>query len=196
MYGTTDIRHLPEDTMTRSTRRGGGLLPVLALLLTVALTACGSDDTEGDGGSGGDATAASDEVVEDDPEQAELDFYACMREQGVDMPDPDPGEPGVQLRLPPDDPDAPAALEECRPLLPNGGEPPETNADQLESLRAFTECLRENGIDMPDPNADGGLSMPEGVNPQSPEFQAAMTECQPLLDGAPIRIGGGPGGGR
>lgn len=180
--------------MTRSTRRRTGLLPALALVLAVALTGCGSDDTEGDGGSGGDGsgddtTAASEEV---DPEQAELDFYECMREHGVDLPDPDPGQPGLQLRLPPGE-DAQAAAEECRHLLPNGGEPPEADAGQLESLRAFTACMRDNGIDMPDPGADGTLSVPQGVDPESAEFQTAMSTCQPLLDGAPIRMRAGGG---
>ncbi|SDT43549.1 hypothetical protein [Jiangella sp. DSM 45060] len=184
--------------MTRSTRRGSRLLPVVALVLTVALTACGSDDGgdddvsaagTGGGGSTSDGGGGSGGVT--DPEQAELDFYACMRENGVDMPDPDPGQPGVQLQLPPG---SEAAMEECRSLLPNGGEMQETSPDDLESLRAFTECMRENGVDMPDPAADGRLTMPAGVDPQSAEFQAAMTTCQPELDGAPIRIG--PGGGR
>ncbi|WP_116952604.1 hypothetical protein [Jiangella endophytica] len=178
--------------MTRPTRRGTRLLPVIALLLTAALTACGSDD----GDDGGDVSAAGTSGGETDPEQAELDFYECMRENGVDLPDPDPGQPGIQLQLPQGDPDAQAAMEECRSLLPNGGDLQEVDGDALESLRAFTECMRENGIDMPDPAADGGLSMPEGVDPQSAEFQAAMTTCQPELDGAPIRIGPGPGGGR
>ncbi|RIQ37350.1 hypothetical protein [Jiangella rhizosphaerae] len=184
--------------MTRSTRRGTRLLPVIALLLTATLTACGSDGGDDDvaaaGTGGGDSTSDSGGGGgTTDQEQAELDFYECMRENGVDLPDPDPGQPGVQLQLPPG---SEAAMEECRTLLPNGGQMQETSPEDLESLRAFTECLRENGIDMPDPAADGRLSMPEGVDPQSAEFQAAMTECQPMLDGAPIRIGPGPGSGQ
>ncbi|SDU59667.1 hypothetical protein [Jiangella alkaliphila] len=184
--------------MTRSTRRGIRLLPVIALLLTVTLTACGSDDGDDDVSAAGTGDSTSDSGGgsgggETDPEQAELDFYECMRENGVDMPDPDPGQPGIQLQVPPG---AEAAMEECRSLLPNGGDMAQTDADDLESLRAFTACMRENGIDMPDPAADGGLSMPEGVDPQSAEFQTAMTTCQPELNGAPIRIGPGPGGGQ
>lgn len=188
--------------MTRSTRRGARLLPVLALLLTVALTACGSDDGDDDVAAAGDTIADSDEDRdsgsgdggETDPEQAELDFYQCMRDHGVDLPDPDPGQPGIQLQLPPGDPNAAEAMEECRSLLPNGGEAPEVDAEALESLRAFTACMRENGIDMADPGTDGTLSVPAGVDPESAEFQAAMTECQPMLEGAPIRMraGGGP----
>lgn len=212
MHGKTDIRHVPEDTMTRSTRRRTGLLPALALVLAVALTGCGSDDDggddlsaagtgaadsnddsdDGDGGSGEDGGSGGDRS-EVDPEQAELDFYECMREHGVDLPDPDPGQPGLQLRLPPGE-EAQAAAEECRQLLPNGGEPPEVDAGQLEALRAFTGCMREHGIDMADPGADGTLSMPQGTNPESPEFQTAMSECQPLLEGAPIRMRAGGGG--
>ena len=197
--------------MIRSTRRRGGLLPALALLLAVALTGCGSDDggddlsaaatgaadsDSNDGGSddGGDGGGDGGDRSDVDPEQAELDFYECMREHGVDLPDPDPGQPGMQLRLPQGDPNAQAAAEECRHLLPNGGEPPELDASQLESLRAFTSCMRDNGIDMPDPGADGTLSMPQGIDPESAQFQTAMSTCQPLLEGAPIRMRAGGGG--
>ncbi|WP_162606704.1 hypothetical protein [Jiangella asiatica] len=180
-----------KSSITGRRARRARLLPVLALLLTVSLTACGSDgdDDVSAAGTGGGGESVDDGDVEDD----ELAFYECMREHGVDMPDPDPNQQGVQLTLP-DDPDAEAAMEECRSLLPNGGEMPEQDAESLESLRAFTECMRENGVDMPDPNADGSLSMPAGLDPNSAAFQTAISACQSLLAGVPVRFGPGGGG--
>lgn len=43
--------------------------------------------------------------------------------------------------------------------------------------------MRENDVDMPDPNAKGGLNMTD-VDTESPEFQAAMEECGDLLGGS------------
>ncbi|WP_051426195.1 hypothetical protein [Jiangella gansuensis] len=170
---------------TGRTALRGRLLPVLALLLTVSLTACGSDDDGAASGTGdGDGNSAAD---------GELAFYECMRDNGIDMPDPDPSQQGIQLELP-DDPGAAEAMEECRSLLPDGGEASDPDADALEALRAFTTCMRENGVDMPDPAADGSLSMPTGLDPNSAEFQAAIGACQSLLAGAPVRFG--PGGGQ
>lgn len=131
-------------------------------------------------GTGGTAGNAGDH-------ERMLEFAQCMRDHGVDMPDPEPGGP-VQLRVPPG-PEGEAAMEACRHLAPNGGEAPEYDADGMAALRDFTECMRENGVDMPDPAADGALSMPEGVNPQGPEVQDAMEQCRELMAGYPVRIG-------
>lgn len=171
-------------------RRRAPVLPVLGLLLTVALTACGSADDDVSAAS----TSGSGDNDSSSAEDGELAFYDCMRENGIDLPDPDPNQEGVQLdmsAIDPDDPASKAALEECEQLLPGGGEPPEQDAESLAALREFTECLRENGIDMPDPGADGALSMPQGVDPNSAEFQAAMDECQDLIAGERMIMRGG-----
>ena len=64
----------------------------LGLALALALAACG---TPADGDqvaslSGGDATTTTKGTGDDgkDPQQQAIDFARCMREHGVDMPDP------------------------------------------------------------------------------------------------------------
>jgi hypothetical protein len=69
----------------------------------------------------------------------------------------------------------------------------------------FAQCMREHGIDMPDPqqgggiriqrNSDGNVTNGEGViDPESPEFQAAEEACRPILgDDVRPRVQSGSG---
>ena len=92
----------------------------------------------------------------DDPEvqDAMVRYSRCMREHGIDMPDP--GADG-QTRIEIDDPDAwEEAEEECRPIIEEvvgTFEPPseEEQARMREQALEFSKCMREHGIDMPDP---------------------------------------------
>ncbi|TDC19504.1 hypothetical protein E1265_23850 [Streptomyces sp. 8K308] len=169
-------------------------LALPALVLALGLTACGGgEDTDEDAlaaGSGGGNGQRDQEAT--------LDWYDCMRENGVELEDPDPNQ--MAIRLPEgsqNDPEVRAAMQACQDVLPNGGPGggQSLTAEQIESLRAFTECMRENDIDMADPDANGRLGMPANADPQGAEFQAAMEECQPLAAGAPMMFGGPPSGG-
>ena len=76
----------------------------LGLALALALAACG---TPADGDqvaslSGGDATTTTKGTGDDgkDPQQRAIDFAKCMREHGVDMPDPEVDDQGrVEVRI-------------------------------------------------------------------------------------------------
>jgi hypothetical protein len=49
---------------------------------------------------------------------------------------------------------------------------------------AFARCMRSHGItDFPDPNAQGGFSAPNGMNPDTPQYKAANNDCK-ALDGS------------
>jgi hypothetical protein len=55
---------------------------------------------------------------------------------------------------------------------------------------AFASCMRSHGVpNFPDPSAGGGIqiSSSSGINPFSPAFKAAQSQCAKLLPG------GGPG---
>jgi hypothetical protein len=63
---------------------------------------------------------------------------------------------------------------------------------QVSSGIKFADCMRSHGVpNFPDPGSGGGIQITSGsgVDPQSPSFQAAQTDCQKLLPG------GGPGKG-
>lgn len=68
-----------------------------------------------------------------------------------------------------------------------------------DAALAYSECIRNEGVDFPDigVDADGDIDLRDafqsaGIDPRSEEFQAAREVCQPLLEG----IGFGGGGGR
>ncbi|TDC95323.1 hypothetical protein [Actinomadura sp. 7K507] len=156
------------------------LVPALAL----GLPACGND---GSGGPGATAGAASDK-------EKMREFAQCMRDNGVDMPDPSedgkvtmaqsarPGEarggPGGNDRVA-------AAQEKCRHLMPNGGKPKKMKPEDVAKMRAFSKCMRDNGISrFPDPDSDGRMLLKAGpgtgIDPESSEFKAAQKACAKL----------------
>jgi hypothetical protein len=172
------------------------LLVVPALVLALAATAACGDSSDGEGvatvdGSSGNGGGAEAELTDEEQAQA---FVDCMREQGIDMPDIDPnGEGGLgSLR----DLDIPReelrpALDACRDQLDFGG-PGERQLDQetLDQLTEFAECMRTNGIDVPDPDPNSGFGFGQGdFDPADPDFQAALEACQDELAG--FRPGGG-----
>ncbi|CRK57181.1 hypothetical protein [Alloactinosynnema sp. L-07] len=193
MAGT--LRPLTRETTMRI-RTG-----LAAGLLAVALAGCGANDDGGDGvaslgGPGSTTTTpgASGGVSGD----AGASFAQCMRDRGVDMPDPDgDGGRGVRVRIPEgaDKSKIDAAMAECKQFLPNGGEPPKLDAEQQEQFRKMSQCMRDNGVpDFPDPEPDGGIrieSKPGSrLNPEDPTFRAAQEKCEQFM---PMRPGGPDG---
>jgi hypothetical protein len=51
-----------------------------------------------------------------------------------------------------------------------------------KSAVAFAACMRSHGVpEFPDPASDGHTSLGNGIDPSSPQFQAAQKACQSLL---------------
>jgi hypothetical protein len=104
------------------------------------------------------------------------------------MPDPEPGQNGgFQLfgggTGDVDQATLERALEACRDLAPQLEGGAEIDPEMEEQMLALAECMREHGIDMPDPTTDGGLSrfqLPDGVDRE--EVDAAMEECRETVD--------------
>jgi hypothetical protein len=179
-------------------------LIIAAVAGALALGACGSD---ADGG------AATGGKPDDDKAFAgALDFAKCMRERGIDMPDPvksadggvrlearRAGGPGVEPGK--GDPKMEAAQKACEKHLEAGmGEPPDPaeQARMQDALFAYARCMRAVGIDMPDPKVSGGRVMfrmeggkGTGSGPESPRFKAADEKChEHLAEVEEMRAGG------
>ncbi len=163
----------------------------------------GSTPTTTDTGDG-DGDAASPE----DREEAMLDFAECMRDHGVDMADPQFGGDGeggmiVLEENSADRGEVEEAQAACEPILEDAmGElqlDPEQEAEMREELLEFTECMRDHGIDMPDPvfGDDGRVTMEatpgERVGPGAEDeaFRAASEACG--REGPAPVLGGGGG---
>lgn len=151
--------------------------------LTLFVTACtggigGSDgkkdekkdssNSSGTGGSGGGADADN-----------ALKMRKCLRDNGVDAPDPKPGEDprGMTLGAGADQEVLKKAMEKCGMKGPgSGGE-----ISQAEKDKALKQakCMRDNGFDMPDPEFNGsarsGISLPEGADKDA--FMAQLNKC-------------------
>jgi hypothetical protein len=194
--------------MRRWTR---SVLGPAALALGVLLTACGG--AAGDGtpavASAGDgkATTASEKKGDVDREQAGLDFARCMREHGVDVPDPTADGKGLTIvgpgpgsgTGPETGAGPPPGIDEadkaCRHFLDGliqAGGGPIDPAEQDKALR-FAQCMRDHGVDMPDPDfSNGGVQIRiggDGAQPAPETVDAAQKACGGLF--GPGR--GGPG---
>jgi hypothetical protein len=139
----------------------------------------------GAGCSSGEKPAGTPSSPSVSPDELGVKFAQCMREHGVDMPDPKPGE-GIQLRVGPDTSreTVNAALEVCREFNPQGnGGPAGGNPRTAENVRKFAQCMRDNGVEsFPDPTDQGGVLV-DGSVAQDPDFKAAQQKCQGLISG-------------
>jgi hypothetical protein len=146
--------------------------------VALLVSACGGGGEAGaqvaslaaDDDASGTAEAAQTEV---DSQQASLDFAQCLRDNGLDVADPTfdeegnlegglfgggPGGPGAGSGegLDPGSGEAQAAFEACGDLLEGvgfgpGGGGGGFDPDEIEAtLVGFTECLRDEGLDVGD----------------------------------------------
>jgi hypothetical protein len=219
-------------TRSHSKRLRRGASAAAAVLATLSLAACGAADdgagadsgtadegevasigtTIADASSSDDSAPAGDDSGEADIQEAALEFAKCMREHGIDMPDPvfdgEGGGPGGGVMIQAGGPgesidpeEMDAANEACQPIMEavrGAFEPPDP--EELERMKAealeFAQCMREHGVDMPDPqfSEDGAMTVSVGAgrlgeNGEGPDavdadkFNEASEAC------------GGPGGG-
>jgi hypothetical protein len=148
------------------------------LFTALLLGACGGGGGGGDGvaslgGDADDGDTTSTTLSEEEQEEAMLDWAACMREQGIDMPDPqvdangrtsviigssretdDDAADGGSGPGPIDRAAFEAAHEECgEPPMLGGELSEEDRAEMQEQALEFAECMRDNGVeDFPDPD--------------------------------------------
>lgn len=167
------------------------------------VTACGSEGGDGDGvasvSEGDSAAEAADRQGADQDGGTDEDkmraFAKCMREHGVDVPDP---EPGGGIAVPAEKADGSGsktkgAHEACKELLPNGGEPPKPTAEDLDEMREQAKCLREHGLDVPDPTMDEPYIRLKD-NGDHEQSKKAMEECMGAEGGAVAVPGNGSKG--
>lgn len=116
-----------------------------------------------------------------DPKEQGRKFAQCMREHGIPMEDPDPnGGGGLQVMDENIDKNKlKEASEACRAYAPFLDRR-QLNPEEVEQLRQFAQCMRENGVDMPDPNPDGTLPQGSARNfkRDDPQFKKAYEACR------------------
>jgi hypothetical protein len=179
------------------------LIPVLALAGALAMSACGSSaantgvaSLEGDTASGTtDTTAKKKEATQEERQQAMLDFAKCMRDHGVDMPDPQftDGGGGALVKVnggasAADSETVEKAQQACQSIMEDvvGDIDAQLSPEEQERMKQqaldFAKCMRDHGVDMPDPQfGEGGrvsIQMGgKGMDPNDPKFEDAQKAC-------------------
>lgn len=182
------------------------LILIIAALALIAAS-CGSDE-EADAVASLEnttttiaaATTTEPATQADLSEEQAIAFSQCMRDQGLDFPDPTVDADGnlemgdldvtafgsspeeIQEKLG-------SAMDACSEYLEGisfgGGQLPDL-VELEDTFLEFTTCMRDNGYDMPDPDFTGegfgGLfEMGENIDPNDPVFLAAMEQCQSIF---------------
>ncbi len=131
-----------------------------------------------------DRNTNTDELTD---EEITTDFTVCMRDHGLDVPDPELNADGSidwgaikqAIGQEPKSGRSSKALEECLHLLEGATfsekEAPEDEIELQDGLLAFAQCLRDEGIDVPDPDF-------------SDDPRAGMGEVKQVLKGANAKV--------
>ncbi len=141
----------------------------------------------------------STQPAADKNKQAMLDYARCMRENGIDMPDPKfeggrvtqrIGGPGRKIN-----PDDMRTAEKACAKYQAAIKPPELSDEEAAEFKQAAlenaRCMREHGVEkFPDPTFDenGGaqirMSKGMGIDPEDPAFKKAMKACEDKMPGA------------
>jgi hypothetical protein len=202
---------------------------ILAISFTSLLAACSASAGPSTGvvtlaSAAPDGSAAPSASAATDPRTAMLDYAQCMRDRGIDMPDPVFVENGAGGTTsggtfkseagsgPGTNPKSNAAFKAadtaCQHFLANiknGIDAKPMSAAEQKAFLDFSACMRDHGIDMADPTFEGGgvsvqIGGPGGggngpkIDPQSPAFQAAQAACQHIFTDAGVKGIGGGSG--
>jgi hypothetical protein len=168
------------------------IVVAFAATASLAVAACGS----GGGGANSSSSAGSTRGVDAKTKKAMLQFAQCMRDHGVDMPDPQFGSNKVTMQGGKASPEVTrAATKACQKYRAQIKPPAMSTADKAkfrQQALANAQCMRAHGVpNFPDPqfDADGAATMRfdkgSGIDPNSPAFQRAQQACMKK---------GGPGG--
>ena len=185
-------------------RRLAGVAAIVAALALLLLAGCG-----GSGGGSGTTTAGTSATGRSGgPGGFELsdETRACLKEQGVELPEPGQGAPSGSGGPPeggPPEGGSPAggppggsgksaekmqeAFEECGAEPPQGkpAGAPMSSAGFRKSIREYAACMRENGYALPEPDlsGEGPVFRESEVDRESPKFKKADAKCHAALGG-------------
>ncbi|MFD5099590.1 hypothetical protein [Streptomyces albidochromogenes] len=167
-------------TRTRTRTRSVAVASCAAALALFASACSGSADSGRDDpsdDSGTNAGKASDDAAK---------HRECLRDNGLDVPDPKPGQDERGITIGGDGMSKEAmekALKACAgkggPGAAGGGI---TQADKDRMLK-HAKCMRENGYNMPDPTFDGGMTraMPIPKGAAKEKFEKASKACESIM---------------
>jgi hypothetical protein len=146
------------------------------LVLLCALTACGN----GGGSSGTQQTGSPSGETQSD---VLLQYAQCMRENGVQVPDPEPGDAGsLYAGVDKNSPAFQSANKVCGPILQGVAEDRKNNngkdaQQQQGKLLTLAQCLRDHGVNVPDPVAGAEKPFGDSLDRTNPAVAKAIQAC-------------------
>ncbi|KOV42014.1 hypothetical protein [Streptomyces sp. H021] len=147
--------------------------------LTLFATACANDPSEGEDTSasgGGNGSAAGGAGADAD---RAVKMRQCLREHGIDVPDPEPGQDprGMTLGGGADPQKMQEAMKSCGMQGPGSGKEP--SQEEKDKELKWIQCMRDNGVALKDPEYSGGarsaVEIPKG---QEKAFEEAQKKCE------------------
>jgi hypothetical protein len=147
-----------------------------AVLLAALLLLAGCDSAKPSGAAG---MAKSEEI-----NRTAVGFSQCMRDHGHQVPDPTFDEDGLPTFAEPEngreDPAYGTDRQQCRvPLneaLVAAGVP--NRKGTPDQWLAFARCMREHGVEMPDPTPERPIPFSDRNAFDSPAWQPAVQACE------------------
>ncbi|HZB33336.1 MAG TPA: hypothetical protein VE465_24470 [Streptosporangiaceae bacterium] len=172
---------------------------VVAVPVVFGLAACGGkagDDgiASAVGGTAKQSASASPSQTLN-PQDAALKFAQCMRQNGVDIPDPSAdgrfqirAKPGNQAKVQ-------AAMKKCQHFMKAGGRLGNPDDPKVrDRMLKFAQCMRQHGIDVPDPRPGQGIQLRVNRGSEA-KFRAAQEACRQYAPGGGDKgttsVGGG-----
>ena len=182
-----------------------GLIVLLAVMLVAAACGSGSDDA-GQGvasleGSTETSRPADGGDPGEDAEDAMLEFTECLRDQGLEVEDPEfDNEGNFRFNMPMGEfmermnrDESREAFNACSHLLMGVAQQFGSfdRTEMEDQLYEYAACMRDNGFDMPDPDfSSPGAFDPEAdpaagpfaeIDTTDPDFLAANEACQGIF---------------
>ena len=157
----------------------------------MVLAACTIGGEESQGVVTIESTTATTVVDEEITfEEGVLEFAQCMREEGVNFPDPTfdiDGNPQFDNLEIENEEEFESAFENCEDILRNAlpeqfDLDPEVEAALVDASLEFSKCMRDQGIDFPDPKPGefGFFAFRDAnIDFSSEAVQDAFEICQP-----------------
>ncbi|WP_331767661.1 hypothetical protein [Embleya sp. NBC_00896] len=154
-----------------------------AVFAVIAAMATGCVGESGDGSrakSGQSASAGPRDV-----RSAAVYFSTCMRERGYDLKDPefdDQGLPRIDEQGKRGEPQYEKARQECRKPLDAAVQAQGVQGKNSADLLPFTRCMREHGVDIPDPSPEQGNALRlDKQTMSSPAWKVSLDTCRGQL---------------
>jgi hypothetical protein len=161
------------------------MVTLLSILGIIALAACSSSSNGADPSSSSSGSSAYQKAV---------DYAKCIRAHGVPNY-PDPNSQGqFVLANGASNPVGQvsnsvinAAVQACQSLAPPSvaegpSQNPGAGAGDTTAALKFAQCMRSHGEpNFPDPASNGSITLPQGMDPESTQFQNAQKACQSLM---------------